>query len=604
MAHFSEQVHITISGFTQNIVYYDLKLSQKMMDHHHFSFVWQYTGSPIIKPEDQAAAVRKYEGCEVIFTFKSINGISVMSKGIITKLKSVDVNGSPVGLHVKGVSHTILLDEMKKSRTFLDRSLKEMALEIFAQETAGEFYQRDSIEPTFTKYFNYKTQYNETSFEFLKRLSRRYGQWFYFDGMRMQFGQIKTSKVKLINKASLHEFGIETNLVSHKTSFAGYDHNNATNIRNSEATTAMGSKDSFSKLIRGVQASVTQPNSNIAAYTNQAKDTAEITEMVKLQTAGKDANSVFYTGLSYLPIGVGQVFRIQNETVEHELIAIEVVHYSEVHGNYTCRFKAIPADVAAPHYTNVEKFRKAKSQSAKVYDNNDPEEMGRVRVEFYWGAGSTKSEWMRVTQQYAGEGTGSYARPEIDDEVLIDFEGGNVDCPYVSGSHYNGKAKPEFFDPKNSIKGWKWKFGQLFKFIEKVGIWLSDPSGNKIHLDEENKNINVTTPETFTVRAKNIVFEATESITYNAGTHISENAVTNKSTSVGMLHTTIVGGDSILSVKGSFSEHIEGDLNSHTEQERQEVANKDYNMHSSEDNVNVKSAKNIQNHSGEYTTNS
>ena len=600
MAHFSEQLHITISGFTQNIIYYDLKLSQKMMDHHHFSFVWQYTGSPIIKPEDQAAAVRKYEGCEVIFTFKSLTGISLMSKGIITKLKSVDVNGSPVGLHVKGVSHTILLDEMKKSRTFLDRSLKEMALEIFAEETAGEFYQRDSIEPTFTKYFNYKTQYNETSFEFLKRLSRRYGQWLYFDGMRMQFGQTKTSKVKLINKASLHEFGIETNLVSHKTSFAGYDHNNATNIRNSEATTAMGSKDSFSKLIRGVQASVTQPNLNIAAYTNQARDTAEITEMVKLQTAGKDANSVFYTGISYLPIGVGQVFSIQNETVEHELIAIEVIHNSELHGNYTCRFKAIPADVAAPYYTNVEKFRKAKSQSAKVYDNNDPEEMGRVRVEFYWGAGSTKSEWMRITQHYAGEGRGGYCRPEIGDEVLIDFEGGNVDCPYVAASHYNGKAKPEFFDPKNSIKGWKWKFGQLFKFIEKIGIWLSDPSGNEIHLDEENKNINITSPETVTFNCKNFIINASEGITYNAGTHIAENATLNKTTIVGGVLNTSVGGDKMLHVVGGFHEQIDGDFHSEAKQDRNLISHSDV-VSQGTQNVEFHSKNDIENNSTEGT---
>jgi len=34
------------------------------------------------------------------------------------------------------------------------------------------------------------------------------------------------------------------------------------------------------------------------------------------------------------------------------------------------------------------------------------------------------------------------------------------------------------------------------------------------------KNINATTPETFTIRAKNIVFEATESISFTAGTYI------------------------------------------------------------------------------------
>jgi hypothetical protein len=40
MGHFSEQVHISIGSFTQNVVYHNLELSQKMADHHHFSFVW------------------------------------------------------------------------------------------------------------------------------------------------------------------------------------------------------------------------------------------------------------------------------------------------------------------------------------------------------------------------------------------------------------------------------------------------------------------------------------------------------------------------------------------------------------------------------------
>ncbi|TRX31903.1 hypothetical protein FNW52_18090 [Flavobacterium sp. ZT3R18] len=246
--------------------------------------------------------------------------------------------------------------------------------------------------------------------------------------------------------------------------------------------------------------------------------------MVKLQTAGRDANSVFYSGVSYIPIGVGQVFTIQNQTVEHQLIAIEVIHHSEVHGNYTCEFTAIPADVCAPHYTDVEAFAKAESQPATIRDNNDPEGMGRVKVNFFWVSGSTSSEWMRMVQPYGGAGRGFYFRPEIGDEVMVHFEGGNADCPYVAATHYNGKEKPEFFDPKNMIKGWKLKFGQLFKFIEKTGIWLSDPSGNELHMDTENKNINLTSSGTITIKAKNIIFEASESITATAGENISNSA--------------------------------------------------------------------------------
>lgn len=600
MAHFSDQVNITIGSFTQSIIYYDLKLSQKMADHHHFSFVWQYTGKSVINPEDQAKAIRSYLGDEVIFTFKSLTGIKLMSKGIITELTSIDLHGSPVGLHVTGISHTIVLDEMPKSRTYLQRGMDDIALSIFA-EGPGEFYQRDAIRSTYYKEFKYMVQYNETSFEFLKRLAARYGQWFYFDGMRMQLGQTKTSKIKLINGASLHSFKIQATMASHKISLAGYNYNNAEGMRKSEARTSMGSKDSFASVIGFNQGTVVQPDLSIGAYTNNAQSKDEIEEMVKLQTASSDANSVYYSGVSYLPLGLGQVFTIVNQTVEHELIVIEATHHSQVHGNYSCEFKAIPAAVAAPHYTNVHVFAKAETQPAKVKDNNDPESLGRVRVDFYWAGGSTSSEWIRVNQMYAGSGRGTYWQPEIGDEVYVSFEGGNAQLPYVSSSNYNGVAKPEFFDSKNMIKGWKLRFGQLFKFIEKVGIILSDPSGNKVHLDEENKNINVTSTETITFNCKNFIINASEGITSNAGTHISENATFDKTTNVGGNMNTSVGLDKMIYVVGNFDEQIDGNLKSHTDKERHETgldgiennAEKDINKHAKND---------IQHNSGERTT--
>jgi len=600
MSKFSEQVKITIDEFTQQIVYYDLVLSQKMMDHHYFSFVWQYTGKAIIKPADQAEALRKYKGREVIFTFK-VNGIQLMSKGVITKLKSVDVNGSPVGLHVTGISHTVLLDDMKKSRIFSDRNLQEIALNIFSEETAGEFYQRQAIEPTYTKIFDYKPQYNEKSFDFLKRLSARYGQWFYFDGMRMQFGQTKTSKVKLVNGSSLHNFGIETNLVSHKTSFAGYDYNNVTNIRSSQTTTNLGSSDSFSRVVVDRQASVSQPNLNIAAYTNQAKNATEIEEMVKLQTAARKANSVFYTGVSYLPIGVGQVFTIQNQTVEHELVAIEVTHNSQVYGNYSCEFTAIPADVGVPHYTDVEVFAQAQSQSAIVKDNNDPEALGRVKVTFYWGSGGTTSDWIRVTQQYSGDGRGIYWRPEIGDEVMIDFEGGNVDCPYVAGSHYNGKAKPEFFDTSNNLKGMKNRSGQHLLFEEFKNITLADQKGNEIHIDSTGDVLNFTALNTINFNAQNVNFNVSQNMNTNVGMHKTDTVGGDHTETITGSKTLSIGINFVLNVIGNMLEWITGNKEIQSK-DIKETAQEVF-LNSSEKSINLKGSKDVNSHSGESSRN-
>ncbi|WP_428230107.1 type VI secretion system Vgr family protein [Flavobacterium sp.] len=602
MAHFSDQVHITIGSFTQNIIYYDLELSQKMADHHHFSFVWQYTGKSLINPADQAKAIRSYLGDEVIFTFKSLTGIKLMSKGIITSLVSIDLHGSPVGLHVTGVSHTIVLDDMPKSRTYLQRGMDDIVLNIFA-EGPGEFYQRDAIRSTYYKEFKYMAQYNETSFEFLKRLAARYGQWFYFDGMRMQFGQTKTSKIKLINGASLHSFKIQATMASHKISLAGYNYNNAEGIRKAEARTSMGSKDSFASVIGYNQGTVVQPELSIGAYTNNAQSKDEIEEMVKLQTAGSDANSVYYSGISYFPLGLGQVFTIVNQTVEHELIVIEAMHHSKVHGNYTCEFKAIPADVAAPHYTNVHAFAKAETQPAKVTDNNDPEGLGRVKVDFYWANGGKSSEWMRMIQPHSGAGKGFYFIPEIGEEVLVGFEGGNAQNPYVMGTHYNGQESSGYNTPKNDMKVIRTRSGIIIVFNDADGsVLIQDPSGNK-YLMDGNGNMEFEAP-------KNMTFNAGGNITMNAGQNLTTNVGVNKTDTVGGNYTETITGSKFLSiginfmvkVMGNFGELIKGKRESESS-ERKEMA-KMVSLISTEEHINVHAFKNLNKYSGENTTNS
>jgi type VI secretion system secreted protein VgrG len=174
--------------------------------------------------------------------------------------------------------------------------------------------------------------------------------------------------------------------------------------------------------------------------------------MVKLQTNGKNANSVFYSGTSYLPLGIGQKFTIQNKTVEHNLVVIEVTHNSEVHGNYSCNFKAIPSDVGAPHYTDVHAYAKAESQPAKVIDNNDPDGLGRAKVEFYWAGGNIKSDWIRLIQPHTGGGKGFYFVPEVGEEVLVGFEGGSAERPYVIGTQYNGSESSGYSSSGNDQK--------------------------------------------------------------------------------------------------------------------------------------------------------
>ena len=78
-----------------------------------------------------------------------------------------------------------------------------------------------------------------------------------------------------------------------------------------------------------------------------------------------------------------------------------------------------------------------------VTDNDDPEGLGRVKLKFPWLADSYESDWARMAQAGAGPNSGAIFLPEVNDEVLVAFEFGDVRRPYVIGGLYNGKDKPK-----------------------------------------------------------------------------------------------------------------------------------------------------------------
>ncbi len=84
-----------------------------------------------------------------------------------------------------------------------------------------------------------------------------------------------------------------------------------------------------------------------------------------------------------------------------------------------------------------------------VTNNRDPNGMHRVKLRFPWLSMDDESHWARVATPMAGGGRGAYFLPEPDDEVLVAFEHGSVEHPYVVGTLWNGKDKP----PENNDDG-------------------------------------------------------------------------------------------------------------------------------------------------------
>ena len=64
---------------------------------------------------------------------------------------------------------------------------------------------------------------------------------------------------------------------------------------------------------------------------------------------------------------------------------------------------------------------------------------GRVKVRFHWDRDDSSSRWIRVAQPATD---GFFSLPEVDDEVLVAFEHGDPDRPYVLGRLWNPANPP------------------------------------------------------------------------------------------------------------------------------------------------------------------
>ena len=140
-----------------------------------------------------------------------------------------------------------------------------------------------------------------------------------------------------------------------------------------------------------------------------------------------------------------------------------------------------------------------------VTNNTDLKGLGRVKVKFPTLTENHESYWARVVGVGAGGSRGFYSLPEINDEVLVGFEHGDIHRPYIIGGVWNGKdAPPE--DINNTINGGKVRLrtiktrtGHTIEFVEetkgssKAGIKIETATGHTFHLNDTDKSVAIQT---------------------------------------------------------------------------------------------------------------
>ncbi len=142
-----------------------------------------------------------------------------------------------------------------------------------------------------------------------------------------------------------------------------------------------------------------------------------------------------------------------------------------------------------------------------VTNNQDPENMHRIKVRFPWLSDDVESNWARVASPMAGNGRGAYFLPEVDDEVLVAFDHGRIDHPYVLGCLWNGKdgAPESNQNGENNNRTIKSRSGHVLRLNDASGnetIEIIDKSGkNRIIIDTARNSITIEAEADITVKS-------------------------------------------------------------------------------------------------------
>jgi uncharacterized protein involved in type VI secretion and phage assembly len=142
-----------------------------------------------------------------------------------------------------------------------------------------------------------------------------------------------------------------------------------------------------------------------------------------------------------------------------------------------------------------------------VTNNKDPDGLGRVKLTLPWLAGDAESNWARVATPMAGAGRGCYFLPEVDDEVLVAFEHGSPEFPYVVGALWNGKDKPPVSnsDGGNDVRVIKSRSGHVIRLTdtdqaEQIEI-IDKSAKNSIVISTKDNRITITADADIVIRS-------------------------------------------------------------------------------------------------------
>ncbi|SFW70368.1 Rhs element Vgr protein [Sinomicrobium oceani] len=514
-----------------------IAIAQQLRAHHVFSIKQSLPKEFISQAIDKA---QNYMGQPVHIEIKSKSlqkeTSPLVFKGLITDVSVDRSKGAAGEIVISGTSPTVKLDGVPNTRSHIGKELSAIV-----RDTVGALKDAVNLNVQIARdtALDYTVQYKESDFGFLCRMAKKKGAWFYYNGTELVFGKPVSESFDLVYGQNITKFNRHLSIKPLGFRYTAYDAENAQVQRTASGEIGYEAQGLSQAMIRASQSAFTD-NGASSYYHHQVSAgniQSHMHDRVKMQLHGQVAGLVVAKGISTeTGLRPGDVVSIKEpmfsltgdpadgvkEDAFGSYYITSITHICDETGNYTNEFNGVPDTVEVPPYTDVLTPPVAETQPAMVTDNNDPKGLGRVKVKFHW---DYESPWIRMVQPHGGGSKGFYFIPEIGEEVLVSYEGGNAEKPYIVGTMYNGNQKSGYATANNDLKVIHSRSGTKIKMNDAEGsIFIEDPSGNTWFMDGQG-NISVNAPKNFNLTAgENITISAGKDVSVSAGGNMTNSA--------------------------------------------------------------------------------
>ena len=542
-----------------------LQIDQNIGTHHRFQMsVELETGSN--RYVHNISSSKEWLGKNIVVKAAS----TPIFLGVVTNVQ-LHREGSDFGcIIVSGYSATYRMETAHSCFSWNDTTIGDVVKKLCEQAKV-----QLELNPAFKEIKDYICQYEESDFDFIRRLAHQYQEWMYFDGTKLIFGKPRKLADPIILEygTTLSSLDIGLQTLARSEQVFSYHSGADREMQRMTPDLAYGHDKLSGEAFRASLGMFSKP-ARQHALPRISNETELINYMGRKQAA-ETAETHYITAESQVPtLRVGSVISLYSSFLERvgniskeslgNFIIIEITHEVSQGSYYKNRFKAIPATIKALPSPKV-RMPLAETQMATVLSNADPDGKGRVRVRMNWQTDGMQTGWVRVMTPDGGSSSdvksnrGFVFIPEVGDQVLLGFRHGDPARPYILGSLFNGVTGKGGF-AANHKKSLTTRSGSTVTFDDTAHtILLQTTRANKIFIDELNGTITISSAEEVNVNTKNVNINASENMNVNVGKNFTMQVGEQSSVNIGKDSLLSINGSSVLSIMEDAKSSVSGD---------------------------------------------